>query len=181
MKQSMSYKQKIKWFWLVSIIVLFCCYVFAIKNTLVEYNQYKYNLAESINAMDLPGSLSSLKSRDQMLDQLFIKFRLDTLILDKNLLYVTSNYCKENSIKLKEYRPFSYTKKDGIGILTRIATVEGSFIPCLKLLYKIESEGKVGRITSTDFKSYIDPQDKKTKLNCTIFVQNLTDIKDENN
>src|ERR1700750_3309062 len=131
--------------------------------------------------MDASGkSLQNLYTKEQMLTTLFNQFQLDTLHADKNLLVQITAYCKENNLRLKEYKPFSRSKNDSLEILTRIVTIEGGFIPCLQILYQLETTGKSGRLSSADFKSYVDPQDKKTKMDCTMYIQNLISNNHEN-
>jgi len=173
MLKNLSYKQKLRLIGVVSILALFLCYQFAVSNTITEYQNYKQATRDA-ELLDASGrSLQVLHTKDQMLNILFNQFQLDTLHADKNLLVLVSDYCKKNDIKLKQYKPFSLSKKDSLEILTRIVTIEGNFIPCLQILYELETSGKTGRLSSADFKSFTDPTDKKTKLDCTMYIQNL--------
>ncbi len=76
-------------------------------------------------------------------------------------------------MRLKEYKPYGFSHEDSLSVLTRVVTVNGAFVPCLKFLYALEKLRQLGRISATEFKTYKDPQDKKLKLDCTIYIQNL--------
>ena len=165
----------------LAILALIICYKLAISNTITEYKKYNIALTENNEINQSGDLLTDLNYREQKINDLFNKFVLDTLQPSKNLLNVSSEYCGENNLKLKEYRPWHFSKNDSIQVLTRIITVEGSFIDCVKLLHELESVRKLGKVGSADFRSYKDPSDKKVKLNCTIYIQNLITGKYEKN
>ncbi len=181
MLRNISYKQKLKWLGIAFLLFMVICYEFSINKTVQEYRIYKINHIQTEESNESFTSLGALKARDEMLTKVFSKFQLDTLQSEKNLLLVTSLYCNENNLILKEYRPYSQSKKDSINMLTRIVTIEGPFITCIRLIRSLETNENVGKVSSVDFKSFKDPQDKKIKLNCTLFIQNTITNFDQKN
>jgi hypothetical protein len=173
MSNPLTYESKLKWLCVSFVLSLIICFKFSILKTIKEYQKYKYNYTSNQENSEQKTHLSILQAKNIQLTNIFRKFQLDTAQIEKSLLSFTSAYCNENALLLKEYRPFSLSKNDSINVLTRTITVEGPFISCVKFIKALETNAKVGRVSSVDFKSFVDGQDKKIKLNCKIFVQNL--------
>lgn len=180
MFKNIPYKQKLKLAGLTSLLALFLCYRLSISHTLDEYSRYEQDSHNTVGREEEAPSLAGMQDREARANELFTRYTLDTLRPEKNLLSVASNYCKDHQLQLKEYKPYSFSATDSIPVLTRTLTVSGAFIPCLKLLYDLESAQQVGRISSVEFKSYTDPQDKKLKLDCTLYIQNLIQSNHDN-
>lgn len=179
MFQNLTYRQKFKYMIIGSILMIILCYQFSISKTIQQYKIYKqYNLNNLSNSSD-EVSLQMLHARNANLDKILSRFVLDTLDESKNVLGVIGRFCAENELKLKEYMPGLPIRSDSITTLTRNATVEGSFINCLNLLYHLEVQSNVGKVGSVHFKSYSSPGSDKVALNCTIFIQNIIPESDE--
>jgi len=173
MFSKLSYKQKLKGIGIASLLALILCYRLSISRTIEEYQKYSSETTAAAGQVSDAASLTNLQNREDKVGSLFTRYALDTLQPEKNLLSVASNYCKGHNLQLKEYKPFPVSRNDSIPVLTRTVTVSGPFIPCLRLLYSLESAGQVGRISAVDFKGYTDLQDKKPKMDCILYIQNL--------
>jgi hypothetical protein len=179
MLRKLTYKQKLRLTGVAALVAVLLCYKLAVSNTITEYQHYK--LAAKPGSEETGGMESSgIRARQQQVDFLFSQFSLDTLTAARNLLKFAGDYCQENDLTLKEYRPWRLSKKDSIEVLTRVITVEGNFRQCVEFLHTLEIKKKTGRAVSVDFKSFVEPQDKKLHLNCTIYIQNLIAGKYEN-
>ena len=173
MFRNLTYRQKLKYLGIGAILILFVSYQLSISKTIQQYKTYKqYNTASLTNNAD-ETSLYLLQTKNKTLDEILNSFILDTLDQSKNLLGVVSEFCAANNLKVKEYKPHIPIQSDSIMTVTRSATVEGSFLNCLRLLHFLETQSSVGRVGSVLFKSYTNPGNNKTFLNCTIFIQNL--------
>ena len=170
--EGLSYKKKLKWLWIVVILTLLLCYQFAIRRTISEYAMARSTENTGAPALSVM-SMEELRSRDAQLTRLYHRFLLDSLASDKNLLSIAGNFCKANSLRLKEYRPIGSVEEDGRQVLTRTIRVEGGFVAGLRLLFELETRKNAGRVSGAEFKSYKDAQDKMTKLDCIIYIQNL--------
>jgi hypothetical protein len=170
----MGYKQKLKWLGAAAVLVFLLCYELAVKGTLNEYSKFSgYSKLNASARQQDHVTLSGLDQRQEELKVLYEAFVLDTLQPEKNLLSVASNFCKEHHLDLKEYRMVSLATRDSTKVLTRAVSAEGSFIGCLYLVYELERRKKTGKVSSVEFKSYVDPAAKSTRLTCTIYIQNL--------
>jgi hypothetical protein len=174
-----TYKQKLKWLGAGAVLILILCYALAIQKTIREYSRYeKYD--EAAGQAATPGmsgmsgmSVQEWRSREEQVGRLYTRYVLDTMQSDRNLLSVASNYCKGNNLQLKEYKPVNFSMTDSTQVLTRVVTVEGGYIACLKFLFTLETGKNAGRVSAAEFRSFMDTQDKKTKLDCSVYIQNL--------
>lgn len=173
MGKNFSYKQKLKAIGIAAVIIFIICYRFAFSKTIVEYSLYKKqsNYASVLNNQE--NSINSLKYKEKKINEFFGQFILDTLQNEKNFLFVSSKFCTSNYLKIKEYTPYAISKESNVNIATKSITIEGSFNNIVKLIYYLEMEHQIGRIVSTNYKSITDGKEKKLKLNCTIYIQNL--------
>jgi hypothetical protein len=172
MKTNIPYKKRLTWLGLGYAVIIIFCLRFPIQKTIREQQLYHKNISQISLSRQSNDQSKDLKTKETTLTAILLKFKLDTLHRENSLLSVTSDYCNEHGLILKEYRPFSKSGKDSIDMLTRVVTIEASFIDCIKLIKDFETSKNVGRVCSVNFKSFTDPQDKKVKLNCTIFIQN---------
>jgi hypothetical protein len=166
MFSKISYKQKLKWLGAGAVLAFFLCYELAIRGTLNEY--FKYSGFSKLNASAMQQdhvNLNGLDRQQGKLKALYEAFVLDSVQPEKNLLSVASNFCKERHLDL--------SAKDSTKVLTRAVSAEGNFIGCLYLLYELERQKRTGKVSSVEFKSYVDPGTKSTRLTCTIYIQNL--------
>ncbi len=173
MFKHLTYKQKFKWLGAVAIVSLFICWQLSIRRDVAEAQVYHAATEAFAGGESGEGSLGQLKQKDKELTRLYSRFVLDTLVADKNLLSIASNYCKNRNIRLKEYKAVSLASDSGRQILTRAVTVEGGFIPCLQLLNELEVGSRAGRVSGAVFRSSKDAASKRLRLNCTIYVQNV--------
>jgi hypothetical protein len=175
MPDRFTYKQKLKGLGIIALLALILCWQLAISKTVREYGLYRQSFEsgggdpneQSVTA------LQTLRNREAAVMAVYNRFRLDTLDTEKNLLSIAGNFCKTNDLRLKEYRPFAESRYDSIPVLTRVVTVEGRFIQCLKFLFELEKVKSAGRVSAVEFRSYKDTRDKVQRLECTIYIQNL--------
>jgi hypothetical protein len=173
MFKNLPYKKKLKILGIVFILVMFICYKLAFSKTIEQYSSFKtqYKLNASLNNQG--SSFQTLKMKERKINEFFNQFVLDTIQNEKNFLFVCGEFCKTNNIKIKEYTPYNISTGSNLKTVTKSVTVEGDFRSILNLIYYLETQKKIGHLISANFKSNEDPRDKSTKLNSTIYIQNL--------
>jgi len=174
-----TYKQKLKALGAAALLMIFICFRMAFSSTLNEYRLFKKQQEAENSRVNLPLSSKDLNAKGNYLSSMIQNYLLDTLDNSKNLLGIVSAYCDKNRIALKEYKPLGKRDYDSLNVLTRLVTVEGPFIDCVRLNYLLETQYKCGRIGSVLYKSYINPKDKSTYLDCSIYLLNITDYERE--
>jgi len=166
-------KQKLKWLGIAFLPLLFLCYKLALARTVSEYALYRAN-KEAISQLDTStGEGISMEARRRQLDGLSALYFLDTSRYTSNLLEIVTEFCHDNNLKLKDYRPLGMPAVQPVRVLTRIVTVSGEFLPCLRLVYALEMQFRAGKVRSVAYQSFTDPATKEPALDCTIYIQNI--------
>lgn len=168
-----SNKNKLKLLAAGGILLLIICYQFSVKRTIEEYKQYQQYVSNNQQQSATDQSFRQLEEKEKKIKGLFEQYALDTLDNTRNLLSIAGNFCQENDLTLKEYKPFPVSPADTIKILTRYVLVEGRYVDCLKLVHALETKYQAGKVNSVLFKSYTDMKTSKTYLQCGMYVQNL--------
>jgi len=168
----MPSRKKLKALWIGALLMIFVCYSFSFSKTIQQYKIYRQSkniLSDGNEGYDI----LSLEQKNRVLNEVVDQYILDTADNSKNLLSIVARLCNENEVILKEYKPTTFTVPDSIRLLTRSLVLEGTFKNCLKLVYSLETQSKIGHVSSLLFKSYTNPTETKTTLNCTVYVQNI--------
>jgi len=179
MFKNLTYQQRLRYSGIAAILILTLCYQFSFSKTIFEYNSYRENQKNSSASFSDLNSIQLLKSKNNYLDGILSRFILDTIDKSRDLLAVTSNYCSENDLLLKEYRPGHPSQKDSLRMVTQSITVAGGFIECLKFVNFLETKSETGRIGSVQFKMNSSPGKPASELECTLFIQNIITPKNE--
>jgi hypothetical protein len=169
---SLNYRKRLRLLAIASIVIVFLCYRFSIHNTIEEYSKYSEMIGKK-NESESSTSPEVLKTKEERINSIYNQFILDTLAADKNLLAISSDYCKKNNLVLKEYQVFNIFDEDSVKMLTMKVTVEGGFVKCLKLIYNLEHTTRPGHLSSVEFRTTTNITDKSLRLECTIYIQNL--------
>lgn len=173
MKNKFSYEEKLKVLGVLAVLLLIICVKFPFYQTLQEYRRFKVQ-KENVTVQNHPLRDGSNDGKSSRIDLVLNRYALDTADNAKNLLGIISSYCQKHDLRLKEYRPLGKREVYGRTVLCRMVTFEGSFAECLKVNYELETQYECGRIGSVWYKSYFNPADKSTHLNCIFYILNVT-------
>ena len=176
MKSKYTNKRKFKFLIIAIILAIIICYRFSIAETIKQYGryeEYRKNIGLSNATIN-----SNYGDVNDSLNHILGRYLLDTLHPDKNLIYHIGSYCLDSNLLITEYKPIDKSGSK-ISILTRQVVVQGSFNHCLDLVYYLEHNDQVGRVEAVTFWSFTDAKDKMIRLNCRIYIQNLTSLPNE--
>jgi hypothetical protein len=153
--------------------ILLICYKLAISKTLAEYKIYNMHIKNgAITDSEIKAS-GTLASQHEKLNQILNSYKLDTTNQQKNLLGLITELCYANDLQLKDYRTMGISQQDSIKLLTRVLSVEGNFIDCVRMIYVLETQQKLGRVSSVQYNSYTEGKEKNIHLICTVYIQNI--------
>ncbi len=127
---AISNKNKLKLMAAGGILLLIVCYKFSISRTIDEYKQYQQYISNNQQMSAEDQSFRQLIEREKDKKGLFEQYGLDTLDNTRNLLSLVGNFCQQNQLTLKEYKPFPVSPADSLKILTRYVLVEGRYVDC---------------------------------------------------
>ena len=171
MKKKISPKQKNRLLLAGALLLFWLIYSFAVSNTIELRNECSRLQAQLDSATDAPVRLIQLKTELNELESLTGKN--DTShSLHEQLLGVISKYCDDNNLVIRDFAsPVRYQSGEWL-IETHPVTVEGAYIPLLKLVHRLEQEQN-GKLVSVDFHSKTDNKTQQLSLTVTIYVQNI--------
>jgi len=160
-------------------------FIMAYKVAISETVKTRKNLADIREKLDLielaPKSIAYYENRIESVNLKLGDSKCDPTDFQKDILNRISTYCAQNALVLKDFPQIHVFHKQDYQFLTGFASIEGSFIPLLKLLHELETSPIHGRIVSVGFFSYEDRRLKMKKLTMSVYIQTIKQMDDESN
>ena len=176
MWKNLSYKRKTKAVFWAGVLMLLLSWQFAIKNTMVLRDKVRSLEVSFLQEAITPEQISILKTRLQEAELLMGSTATGEKSQRQQLLDHLSAYCKSNKILLKSLPEIISKTQGEYQVETNVFTLEGPFIPLLKLQYDLEKKKSTGRLASSHYLVRTDPKTKKDILTATIYIHNLSPI-----
>jgi hypothetical protein len=172
-KGELTYKKKFRFLLIAVALMIIICYRFSIRETINQYGRYEDYLKNvELNGIRVKTDKGVI---GETIHSMLNRYLLDTLNPDKNLIYRIGEFCLDSNLTITEYKPIGSTDTK-MKLFTRQVIVQGSFNHCLDLIYYLERDSQLGRVQAARFWSYTDVKDKTVRLNCSIYIQNLTSL-----
>jgi hypothetical protein len=171
MFKQLTYKSKLRYLFIGTGLILLLSWFLAIQKTIQLKNEVADLRLRSNQSSVSSSELASLQTRLANLDAIISKQGSGEV--RERLLGVLTSYCQKNGILLKAFPETIIEKGNEASIETNVFTVEGAFIPLLKLLYTLEQKQRIGKVSSASYQTRIDPKTKKTLLSAVVYVQNV--------
>lgn len=173
MWKRLTYAQKTKWTLVAGLLLLLICWQGAFKRT--------WELRSKVLQLETTsGDSGELKLRIEMLEQRMVQASLlmsgtgDNKEPRQRLLNELSEQCRQSKILLKNMPGVRTREYAGYRVETQEFTIEGPFIPLLKLHHRLERELGGGRIASSSYRLRKDPKTRKDLLSATIYIHFLS-------
>lgn len=178
MLQGWSYRKKNKALVFTAMLFLVLAYMLSIKRTIAVYREANVLESQSELAVNAPEKAAGLEKQLAGIDNL-LGMQPQAGNVQQMLLGVITGYCKERNTVLREFPKTVYHEEKDFIVETNVFTVEGSFSQLLKLVYLLEQENHIGKISSARFFIKKDPKTHTTALNATIYLQNIKKLDHE--
>jgi hypothetical protein len=172
-KAELTYKKKNQLLILTGLLALLIIYWFLISPNLNRSSLNKKYRSEIAKAEQAPALIKSLREELTTMNSFMEAYVSDSAGDEDRFVEVITNFCQKNNVTLKELPKVVETEEQKFTVQTRVVIAEGSYNDLLRLIYQLEKKEKVGRIVSTQFKSYTNNKTKKLTLSLTIYLQNL--------
>jgi len=175
--KSLPYKKRTKYILIGTVIFLLVIYLLAIKKTVNLYQQNKTLTRQVDLAKDAPRGIKGYQERINDIDS-----KLSHYISEYDQEYVlelVSNFCLKHHLLLSEFPKSETQEESDLLIETSTITAEGGFTNLLRLVYELEQNQNVGRISSVEFKTKKDFSRRKRVLFVTIYLQNIKPVQNE--
>jgi len=175
----LTYQQKNKVLVIGYAVFLFIVYQLAISKTWDLYSQNSLLEEKLVTAKESYKSKGELEKKEAMLEGHISSFFVDSLNHQEYLLETISTYCHQQHILIKEMPARTEYLEGDFEVGTHRVVLEGGFIPLLKIVYMLEQESKMGRVSSVLFSLKFDTKRKKEVLSLTLYIQNIQIHADE--
>jgi hypothetical protein len=179
MFKGLSYKQQLYYLLASGVLFFILAYWIAISKTLETGKNLKAVAKKLEQVKTAPENIATFEKRLAVINSKIGENLSDIPEFQKNLLDRISSYCAENSLVLKEFPQVHSWQKQDYLFITGYASIEGPFIPLLKLLYNLETTHSLGRIVSVDFSSREDRKLKRTRLTMSVYIQTIKQAKND--
>lgn len=170
----MSYRKK-NILLLVGIILLgWISWQLSFSKTFELKKQYSELKSEKELFSNVSQKLSQLKQHNSYYDSILKSKKITTgSSFQNNLLQVITAYADSTRLQIVNFNTPHIYKTDNASINTYIFTVKGSFTNCLKQLYELEQQFKLGKIVSANFEKKRNFRQNSDYLECTILLQKI--------
>ena len=177
MKRKLTYKQRLLYTLIGSFIFSIVVYNLALSDTIslaVENSELEELISKS---QDAPEKIQFAKQKIKRIEQLVgTNTVYNEVDIHQVLLEAVTSYVQTNGLILKDFPQPYVAVNNGYITKTVQVTVEGDFVPLLKLIYFLETDYSVGKIVAVDFKTAKERRTRKRKLNTTIYLHPNSNI-----
>lgn len=173
MLKNLTYKKRFYYLVVVTIMVYLFSYWIAISGTVQTRKDLKKLELSLEKLRTAPESIAIL---EKMLNEVNSKIGEnpeDIPEFQKGLLEKVSGYCVQNGLVLKDFPKVHNWRANDYQFITGYASIEGPFIPLLKLLNQLETARTSGKVVSVSFLSTEDRRLKKTRLSMSVYIQTI--------
>ncbi|MGD1848244.1 MAG: hypothetical protein ACFB10_22860 [Salibacteraceae bacterium] len=175
-----SYKKRNRFLLGAAIGGLLLIWFLALSNTFGLMRQC-WDMEERLEiAASLSGGLQDLQMRQERLMAITGEAGAAELDLHQELLERVSSYCVNNRLVLEEFPKPVISQSNDFQVETTIFTVEGRFIPLLRLVHDLEQEWGLGKISGVEFASRKNNRANRKELTVSISFQQVKRIKSKN-
>jgi hypothetical protein len=180
MLDNWTYKKKTGYFIGGAIVAFILIYFSLISGNIAKYKQMNGLESKLKQAQNAPENIKKLEKELGRLNTHFKYYLSDSVRNHEYILEVVSNFCQKNNVILKNLPKVISTQEKDFKVESSVIVAEGNYVNLLRLLHELEQVNKIGRVSSVDFKSYIDTKTKRTELSLTIYLQNIVITESEN-
>ncbi len=169
----LTYRRKNLLIFIGFLLFMVLGYFLSFSKTIQLYNENEVlenNLAEASVA---PSIILKSKEELRVLDQYLRAYAFDSLINQELLLAEVSDFCMKNNLIIYSFPHHTSQEKKNFVIHTNVIEAKGSYKNLLNLVYYLEQEIKIGRISSVKFERFLEKKTKKAYLTVKIYVQSI--------
>jgi hypothetical protein len=168
-----TYRQKNIGLIVVALLLGFITYNRTVKHTLAameECNALEQQISIATNS---PEAINNLQLQLNQMNALIGDRQEVSGDVQQQLLENISNYCKSNNMVIKKFPEAHRFKANEYTTTTHSVEVQGNFLSLLQLVYELENEFKLARMSSARFHTKVNLKTKKKELYATIYLQNI--------
>lgn len=173
MKRNYTYKTKLLILAFALVVLAVVSWKWGFSKTLDEWHRH-HDLSEAIERSG--GIEEQLKYYAQAM-QLVGQFYADSTVnTHERILDEVGAFADEHAMRIREYPPAMIYTEKAYEVELNTLVMEGRFKDAVTLLYALEHNMNLGRVTSVSFDLEVDKRTKKESLLTSITIQNLKPV-----
>ncbi len=165
----LNYKQKALIFIFLYLIFLYLIFNFSKTKGVLLLKQYFFNESYVQNLSNLRNEYQSLVHESKTFNRIILADSIQGKTIIDSLVMISSRY----NVIIKEISPKYIYNENNFNIQTMVFTFEGNFYDLVKIIYHIEKNFSLLKLSSLEFKTNEDFITKKKSLELTIFIQSF--------
>jgi len=169
----MTYRKKIQYMFLGSLLFLMLVYFYAIKKTFQIKNEVNELKNIGLQGEAASSQIAYYENQLAVYDSSIGYLINNSEDYPHQLLAAIADICEKNNLTLTNFPKPELVKENDYEVLTYRISVQGEFNPVNELAYQLERKLKMGKISSLKFEAKKNNQIKKSELYCTIILQNI--------
>ena len=169
--KNLTYSTKMKLLPIAFLLGGLLVYSLAISNTVELSAQVSKLEKQVVRLSDAPLQIQILKQRLKEIED-----RIGTHsgnISQEEIFQKLSIYCKQNALTIREFPLPHELSTDDYSVETYLLEVEGTYSRLLKMIYFLEQETYLGKISGLHFLLKKDKRSREEYLSLTIFLQTV--------
>lgn len=168
-----TYKEKNKLLLAGVMATGLLAYWLAIGPTVDMYRSNRVLTQQLFSAKSAPAEIARLSNELGKYDQAISSFTAAKVDWEQHLLQELSRACEQVGVRLIQLPSASEEKHEGYRVKTRVVKLEGSYKKLVQVLYALEGQKGIGRISSVQFVLEEDRRTRNTFLFAYMYIQNI--------
>jgi len=173
MKESVSYRKKLKLMLWGSLALFLLCYLFAFKKTMNERKVLINNRIINTEIENSAATNSELREELSALDSDISGISSTGRETQEKIIELINTSAVNERIKLIEMPGQNSSVENGLTTNSQVFTVQGDFICLVKFVRLLEDNAIAGKTVSADFFRYTDKQSGFAATRVRLFLQNI--------
>ena len=173
MLKRFTYKQRLYLLIAGLFIFLYISHKVAFKETFKLRRDCKQIEERIAQVSTAPQQIVELEKKINRIDRSIRTDSVQEFNFHEILLEKISDYCVMHKIDIIEYPPLHIFSWNELTLETNAIVIQGKFIDLLKLIYYVEQEASIGRLSSVEFYTYYERSKKRTYLRMKLYIQHI--------
>ena len=173
-RPSLSYGQRNKLLGLVSAFSAVVAYVVSIQPTLDLWTSTNQKTTALGEIQQAPRVMRQLQAQARQYEQVMRSFGNTSTRQEGYALDELTSACQRHRVMLASLSPGERSLRNGYQVETRVAKLRGSFHGLVQVLYELEYQRSIGRLSSVRFALEEDRKQHRNFLFAYLYLQNIS-------
>lgn len=156
-----------------SVLMFYVAYQYAFSNSIKTYQQVSALEEELTLLKTAPQRINHLQQELGEVNAIIGEQSMAEIQFHDNLIDVVTAFCDRKKVKMTSIGDVAISQQGEVSILTTQVGITGSFSRLTQLIYEMETQEHLGKISSVNYWLKEGRGKKKDQLNLKIYIQNI--------